>query len=133
MSTRDFTKDALVVLLAAFATIEAASILGVSSSSSSMFMYPVNLTVSGLVVVSSLLGIYGVLSTSRMAAYSSLLAPIVEIISGISFLVAAFGEVGINPALVSQMLLVTLSGIVCVALVSKTLVRSVSAWRASQL
>lgn len=133
MSTRDFTKDALVVLLAAFATIEAASILGVSSSSSSMFMYPVNLTVSGLVVVSSLLGIYGVLSTSRMAAYSSLLAPIVEIISGISFLVAAFGEVGINPALVSQILPVTLSGIVCVALVSKTLVRSVSAWRASQL
>jgi len=67
MSARSFGRDAAIVVLAAFALIEAASMTGISPGPTSIFVYPVNSIVSIVIVLSSFLGVYGVLTDSPKA------------------------------------------------------------------
>jgi len=86
-----------------------------------IFVFPVSLIVSMVIVFSSLVGAYGVLKDSRMAKYFSLLAVVAEAILGLSFIVGAFREANVQSTLVLQGLLVALLGSLGVFLVSRTL------------
>jgi len=96
---RSYASNASIVVLVAFALIEAASAFGVTPGLALVFAYPVSLVVSTALVLSSLLGIYGILKDNRMATYFSLLIPIIEIILGISLFIATFLEANVKPIL----------------------------------
>ncbi len=133
MSTRLFGRDAAVVVLAAFALIEAASITGISPSLTSIFTCPVSLIVSSVIAVSSLLGMYGVYTESRMATYFSLLTPVAETILGLSFSVGVLIEADFRSILLLQGLLVVLLGFLGVSLVSRILRQSTVLWAKTDL
>ncbi len=128
MSTRLFGRDAAVVVLAAFALIEAASITGISPSLTWIFTYPVSLIVSSVIAVSSLLGMFGVFTGSRMGTYFSLLTPVAETILGLSFSVGVLIEANFKSILLLQGLLVVLLGFLGVSLVSRILRQSTVLW-----
>ena len=128
ISTRPFGRDAAVVVLAAFALIEAASIIGVSPSLASIFTYPVSLIVSSVIAISSLLGMYGVLTESRMATYFSLLTPVAETILGLFFSVGVLVEADFKSIFLLQGLLVVLLGFLGISLVSRVLRQSTVLW-----
>jgi len=128
MSSRSFDKDATIIVLAAFALIEIASILGVSQGSTLIFVFPVSLIVSMVIVFSSLVGAYGVLRDSRMAKYFSLLAVVAEAMLGFSFIAGAFREANVQSTLVLQGLLVALLGSLGLLLVSRTLTQPSFHW-----
>ena len=128
MSTKFFGRDATVVVLAAFALIEAASITGISPSLTSIFTFPVNLIASSAIVITSLLGMYGVFTNSRMATYFSLLTPVTETILGLSFFVGALTEANFKSTLLLQGFLVVLLGFLGISLVSKILRQSTILW-----
>ncbi len=127
-STKLFGRDATVVVLAAFALIEAASIIGISPSLTSIFTFPVNLITSSAIVVSSLLGMYGVFTNSRMTTYFSLLTPVTETILGLSFFIGALVEADFKSTLLLQGFLVVLLGFLGISLVSKILRQSKILW-----
>lgn len=91
-SERSLTGTATIIVLIAFALIEVASIIGVAPSLAMLFAYPISLTVSMVLVLSSLLGMYGVLKESRMAAFFSLLTPTIEAVLSVAFLAVTFLE-----------------------------------------
>jgi len=122
--SRPFERDATVVVLATFALIEAAFVLDVSPGLTAIFVYPVNLIVSLVMMLSSLLGIYGVLADSRMATYFSLLTPVAETALAFSFLVGIFSEVYFESISLLLGMLVALLGFLGIFLVSKTLRQS---------
>jgi len=95
---RSYTNNASIVVLVAFALIEVASVLGVAPSFALVFAYPVSLVVRVALVLSSLLGVYGILKDSRMATYFSLLTPVIETILGISFFIGIFVEANVKRA-----------------------------------
>ena len=96
---RSYASNASIVVLLAFALIESASAFGVTPSLALSFAYPVRLVVSAVLVLFSVLGVYGILKDSRMATYFSLLTPIMETALGISFFISAFFEANVKPIL----------------------------------
>lgn len=124
MPQRPFVKDASSVILVAFAVIEAASILGFSPSFASMFKYPLSLIVGGALILSSVLGAYGVFTDSPIAAYFSLLAPASETVLGFSFLVMASGKGNLEPIVLLHGSVVTMLGFVGILLTARTLSQS---------
>jgi len=124
MSPKPFVRDASLVVLAAFAVIEIASILGFSPSFASIFKYPVSLIVGGTIILSSLLGAYGVFKDNPIAAYFSLLTPAAEVVLGFSFLIMASSQAGLEPIVVLQGSVVTLLGFLGIFLTARTLNQS---------
>jgi putative ABC transport system ATP-binding protein len=123
-SERSYTSNASIIVLIAFALIEAASIIGVAPSLAMLFAYPISLAVSAVLVLSSLFGIYGILKESRMAAYFSLLTPTIETVLSLSFMVVTFLDANIKPILWIIGLLILLLGLVGLMLASKALGQS---------
>lgn len=121
---RSYIGDASIIVLAAFALIEAASIFGVAPSLAMLFAYPISLVVSITLVLSSLLGIYGILKESRMAAYFSLLTPTIETVLGISFLAVIFLEANTKPILFITGLQILLLSVAGMLLASRALSQS---------
>jgi putative ABC transport system ATP-binding protein len=124
MSPKPFVRDASLVVLAAFAVIEIASVLGFSPSFASIFKYPVSLIVGGTIILSSLLGAYGVFKDNPIAAYFSLLTPAAEVVLGFSFLIMASSQAGLEPIVVLQGSVVTLLGFLGIFLTARTLNQS---------
>jgi putative ABC transport system ATP-binding protein len=124
MSPKPFVRDASLVVLAAFAVIEIASILGFSPSFASIFKYPVSLIAGGTIILSSLLGAYGVFKDNPIAAYFSLLTPAAEVVLGFSFLIMASSQAGLEPIVVLQGSVVTLLGFLGIFLTARTLNQS---------
>ena len=121
---RSFSDNASIIVLAAFALIEAACIFGVAPSLALVFAYPLSFVVSATLVVFSLLGIYGILRESQMAAYFSLLTPTVEAVLGISFLVVTFLEANTKPILWIVGLQILLLGVAGMLLAQRALSQS---------
>ena len=128
MTSRLFGRDATVVVLAAFALIEAVSITGISPSLISVFTFPGNLIASSVIVVSSLLGVYGVFTNSRMTTYFSLPTPVTETILGLSFFAGALIEANFKSALLLQGFAVVSLGFLGIYLVSRILRQSTILW-----
>ena len=124
MSPRPFVRDASLVVLVAFAVIEIASVLGFSPSFASIFKYPVSLMIGGTIILSSLLGAYGVFKDNPIAAYFSLLTPAAEVVLGFSFLIMASSQAGLEPIVVLQGSVVTLLGFLGIFLTARTLNQS---------
>lgn len=72
---RSYASNASIAILVAFALIEAVSAFGVSPGLALIFAYPVSLAVSAALILSSLLGICGILKDNRMTTYFSLSTP----------------------------------------------------------
>jgi len=124
MSPKPFVRDASLVVLVAFAVIEIASVLGFSPSFASIFKYPVSLMIGGTIILSSLLGAYGVFKDNPIAAYFSLLTPAAEVVLGFSFLIMASSQAGLEPIVVLQGSVVTLLGFLGIFLTARTLNQS---------
>ncbi len=124
MPPRPFLKDASLVVLMAFVGIEAASLLGLSPSFASMFTYPLSLIVGAALIISSLLGAYGVFTDNPITLYFSLLTPTSETVLGFSFLTIASGEGHLEPIVLLQGSVVTMLGLVSILLTAKTLSQS---------
>jgi putative ABC transport system ATP-binding protein len=124
MPPRPFVKDASFVVLMAFAVIEVASILGFSPSFASMFKYPLSLVIGGALILSSLLGAYGVFTDNPIAAYFSLLTPSSETVLGFSFLIMASSEGNLEPIVVLYGSVVTMLGLVSILLAARALNQS---------
>jgi putative ABC transport system ATP-binding protein len=112
LSERSFAKGASLVVLTAFAIIEVASILGVSASLSSTFVHPINLIMSSVIVLTSILGALGILTDRRLATHFSLLTPIAEVLLGISFFINASGRVSVVSFGMLQGALVAFLGVI---------------------
>jgi len=89
-----------------------------------LFAYPISLVVSAVLVLSRLLGIYGVLKESRMAVFFSLLTPTIAMRR---FFAGEFAA--INPVFTPQTFIFT--RVLC--LVLSVISGFYPAWRASQL
>lgn len=124
MTPKPFIRDASFVVLVAFAVIEIASVLGLSPSFASIFKYPVSLMVGGTIILSSLLGAYGVFKDNPIAAYFSLLTPAAEVVLGFSFLIMASSQAGLEPMVLLQGSVVTLLGLLSIFLTARTLNQS---------
>jgi putative ABC transport system ATP-binding protein len=123
-SERSLTGTATIIVLIAFALIETASIIGVAPSLAMLFAYPISLVVSTILVLSSLLGMYGVLKESRMAAFFSLLTPTIEAVLSVSFLAATFLEGSAKPILGVVGLQILWLGVAGIILASRSLSQS---------
>ena len=123
-SERSLTGTATIIVLIAFALIETASIIGVAPSLAMLFAYPINLVVSTILVLSSLLGMYGVLKESRMAAFFSLLTPTIEAVLSVSFLAVTFLEGSAKPILGVVGLQILWLGVAGMILASRALSQS---------
>jgi putative ABC transport system ATP-binding protein len=123
-SERSLTGTATIIVLIAFALIETASIIGVAPSLAMLFAYPISLVVSTILVLSSLLGMYGVLKESRMAAFFSLLTPTIEAVLSVSFLAVTFLEGSAKPILGVVGLQILWLGVAGIILASRSLSQS---------
>jgi len=122
LTQKPFAKEVSIAILAVFTVIELTSFLGIAPGLASVFLYPMNLTMSGLLIFSSLLGLYGVLTGNRLGAYFSLLTPVAEAILGLAFFISAtFNEARFAWALVFQALSIMSLGALGFFFVSKAL------------
>jgi putative ABC transport system ATP-binding protein len=122
---RPFATQASIVLLAAIIAIESVALLGVSSNASSHLSYPLNLAMSAVIIISSLLGAYGLLEKNQIGTYFSLLAPAAETIISLSFLATTYTEANLARTTTLQAGLISLMGIACLLTVSKTLTQPI--------
>lgn len=76
-----FLRDATVTLMVSFILMGVLS-LGLSPSLSSVFVYPINLIVSGLIILFSLLGIHGIMFGNNFGVYFASLTSVWEVILG---------------------------------------------------
>ncbi len=121
---RSYTGNATIIVLIAFALVETASIVGAAPSLAMLFAYPISLVVSTMLVLSSLLGMYGVLKESRMAAYFSLLTPTIEAVLSVSFLAVTSLEANNKPISLIVGLQTLLLGVAGMLLASNALSQS---------
>jgi putative ABC transport system ATP-binding protein len=114
------------MILLVFAIIESISFLGIAPSLTSVFLYPLNLTINGVLLFSSLLGLYGIFTGNRLGACFSLLTPIAETILAFTFFVSAtLNEAKFAWTLVFQALPIVSLGTLGFFFVSKALEESV--------
>jgi len=103
--TAKFAGDAAITILLAIASIELASFAQLSPGSASSLPYPVNLAMSVLVVLFSLVGAYGIITKNLMLAFFAVITSAWEVVLGGSLLVRGFQK-GSNLDLVQSLALI---------------------------
>jgi len=104
----EFARDASITILLAFALIEIISFAQLSPSLTSGLPYPASLATSSLVVVFSILGIYGLVTRNFIGVFFAFLNSAWEVVLGGSSLIGGFqgnSQLMLSiPALASMML-----------------------------
>ncbi len=105
----------------AFTIIEAASFLNISPSLAARFSYPINFVVGPILILLSILGLYGFSRANHLLIYLSLLTPLTEMTLSLTFLLNAFREATSTLGATLEAFSIILLGSVYFLFVSKTL------------
>lgn len=117
---RPFTAEVATVLLIVFMLIELASIVGWSPGVTSSLPYPLDKIMGSASFVMGLLGIYGLLRSSKVGTYFALLTAVFEVVLGCFSLVKAYGTSQFSLALATSSITALVLGPLTLICIFKT-------------